>query len=125
MVIKSLLIAAVVLLALVLARGHGARRLAVRRLGLAAFAGLAVVSILKPDLATWVAQRIDVGRGTDLLLYLMIVIFFSYVSTRYVREQRTLRQLTALSRRVALIEAPPPRSPDDPKPVGPGENQCR
>ncbi|MDR0626775.1 MAG: DUF2304 domain-containing protein [Bifidobacteriaceae bacterium] len=109
MAIKIVLIAAVVLVALVLAGGHGARRLALRRLGLAAFAAVAVVSILLPDTLTWVAQKVDVGRGTDLLLYALIVVFFSYLSTRYVRDRRTLRQVTALARRVALIEAPAPR----------------
>ena len=109
MAIKIVLIAAVVLVALVLAGGHGARRLALRRLGLAAFAAVAVVSILLPDTLTWVAQKVDVGRGTDLLLYALIVVFFSYLSTRYVRDRRTLRQVTVLARRVALIEALPPR----------------
>ncbi|MDR2372694.1 MAG: DUF2304 domain-containing protein [Bifidobacteriaceae bacterium] len=110
MVIKIVLIAAVVMVALVMGRGHGARRQALRRLGLAAFAGLAVASILQPDMLTWVAQKINVGRGADLLLYALIVVFLSYVSTRHVRDQRTWRQLTALARRVALLEAPAPRA---------------
>ncbi|MDR1188283.1 MAG: DUF2304 domain-containing protein [Bifidobacteriaceae bacterium] len=112
MTIKIVLIAAVLLVALLMLRGQGARRQALRRLGLLAFAGLAVVSILQPDMLTWLAQKINVGRGADLLLYLLIVVFFSYVSTRHVRDQRVLGQLTALARRVALIEAPPPRAND-------------
>jgi hypothetical protein len=110
--IKIVLIAAVVLVALAMLRGGGARRQALRRLGLLAFAGLAVASILQPDWLTWLAQKINVGRGADLLLYALIVVFFSYISTRYVRDQRTLRQMTALARRIALIEAPPHRSDD-------------
>ncbi|MDR1441065.1 MAG: DUF2304 domain-containing protein [Bifidobacteriaceae bacterium] len=109
MVIQIVLIAAVVLIALVMGRGQGARGQALRRLGLAAFAVLAVASILRPDMLTEVAQLVNVGRGTDLLLYVLIVVFLTYVSTRYVRDQRAWRQITALARRVALIEAPPPR----------------
>jgi hypothetical protein len=107
--IQIVLIGAVALVALVLLRGHGARHQALRRLGLLAFAALAVASILQPDKLTSVAQKINVGRGADLLLYALIVVFLSYVATRRVRDQRATRQLTALARRVALIEAPPPR----------------
>ncbi|MDR2252476.1 MAG: DUF2304 domain-containing protein [Bifidobacteriaceae bacterium] len=111
MLIKILLIAAVLAVGATLIRGHGARRQALRRLGLILFAVLAVVSILEPDWLTWAAQKINVGRGADLLLYTLIVVFFSYVATRHVRDARTQDKITALARRVALIEAPPPRDP--------------
>ncbi|MDR1635370.1 MAG: DUF2304 domain-containing protein [Bifidobacteriaceae bacterium] len=120
MVIKIVLIAAVVLAALVLARGGGQRRQALRRLGLAAFAAVAVASIIQPDMLTGLARRLGVGRGADLLLYALIVVFFSYISTRHLRDQRTLRQLTALARRVALIEAPPHRRLDGEPSTAPG-----
>jgi hypothetical protein len=109
MLIKIVLIAAVLVVGAVLIRGQGARRQALRRLGLVVFAVLAVVSIIQPDLLTWAARKINVGRGADLLLYALIVVFFSYVATRHVRDARTQDQITALARRVALNQAPPPR----------------
>jgi hypothetical protein len=109
MIIQILLIAAVVVIAFGLAQGSGGRRLALRRLGLVAFALLAAGGVLYPEALTWVGQQIGVGRGADLLLYLLIVAFLSYVATRFTRDKRTDRRLTELARRVALAEAPPPR----------------
>jgi hypothetical protein len=121
MLIKAVLIAAVLGVGAVLIRGHGARRQALRRLGLAVFAVLAVISILQPDSLTWLARQINVGRGADLLLYALIVVFFSYVATRYLRDARTVDQLTAIARRLALDQAPPPR----PGQAGPTEGAAR
>jgi hypothetical protein len=112
--IKIILIAAVLLLGAGMLRGQGKRRQALRRIGLVVFAVVAVTSILQPDYLTWVAQRINVGRGADLLLYALIVVFFSYIATRYRRDTRTQEMITAISRRVALNQAPPPRPPDTP-----------
>ncbi|MDR0594254.1 MAG: DUF2304 domain-containing protein [Bifidobacteriaceae bacterium] len=120
MTIKIVLIAAVVLVALAMLRGHGERHQALRRLGLAAFAALAVASIIQPDWLTWLALRLGVGRGADLLLYALIVVFFSYVATRHMRDRRVDRQLTALARRLALLEAPPPRPAWVEPSAGPG-----
>ncbi|MDR1428551.1 MAG: DUF2304 domain-containing protein [Bifidobacteriaceae bacterium] len=108
MIVKALLIVAVVAIAAGLARG-GARRLALRRVGLAVFALAAIGGVLYPDTLTWVAQRIGVGRGADLMLYVLIVAFLSYIATRFAHDRRTDRRLTDLARCVALAEAPPPR----------------
>lgn len=35
---------------------------------------LAVASVLHPDLTQWMAERLGVTRGTDLVLYLFIVV---------------------------------------------------
>ena len=112
--IRLLLLLAVGGIALALFRGgRGARHLAIRRLCLLAFTGFAALSVLLPELWTQVAQRIGVGRGTDLLLYGLIVAFLGYVATSYLRFQDLQRQVTLLSRRLALDEAPPARSAAD------------
>ncbi|MDR2381335.1 MAG: DUF2304 domain-containing protein, partial [Bifidobacteriaceae bacterium] len=110
--IKALLIAAVLLIGAAAIRGQGARRQALRRIGLVAFAGFAVVSILQPDLLTAAARLLNVGRGADLLLYALIVVFLAYVATRHVRDARMADKITALARQVALNQAPPPRAVD-------------
>jgi hypothetical protein len=107
--IKVILIAAVVLIAVLMMRGHGARRQALRRIGLLVFAAAAVASILVPDLLTDLAQILAVGRGADLLLYALIVMFLSYLATQHRRDQRIQRQMTALARRLALDQAPAAR----------------
>jgi hypothetical protein len=110
-IIKVLLVIAVVLITGALARGGGARRLALRRLGLAVFALVVVASILYPNAWTRVARLVGVGRGADLLLYMLIVAVLALVATRFARDRRVQQQLTALARRVALAEAVPPTAP--------------
>lgn len=93
--------------ALVLLRGYsGARHQAIRRLLLLGFTLLAGASLLAPQVWTGAAELLGVGRGTDLLLYLTIVAFLGFVATTYLRFRDMQKQITALSRRLALDEAP-------------------
>ena len=75
MAIKLLLLLAFSALAVTAARlGPSPRHLAVRRLlatGLLLVSGL---SVLFPDLVTAVAHLVGVGRGTDLVLYVLVVV---------------------------------------------------
>ena len=104
--IQILLIAAIVLLAFFMMRRTGAdSHLAIRRLLLGVFVLIAVLSVLFPQWLTWLAQLIGVGRGTDLVLYALIVIFLAFVYTQYRRNAQLQRQLTLLSRRIALLDA--------------------
>ena len=45
------------------------------------------------------------GRGTDLVLYLMAVSFGFYVVNDYLRGQDSRQQLHRLARRIAVLEA--------------------
>jgi small membrane protein len=107
--IQVLLILAVGVVALFLLRATaGARHQAIRRVLALAFAVLAIVSILAPTWVTRVAHLVGVGRGTDLLLYALIVAFLGYTATAYRRTMLIERRLTALTRQIALDEVPPP-----------------
>lgn len=128
--IQLLLIVGTVLIALRLMAGTGQRTQAIRRLGLLAFAGLAVLSILFPSLWTRLAQLVGIGRGTDLILYALVVAFFGFVATTFRRQREADQRYTRLARRLALDEAPPPPVPphtapsagthaDDPAPEDP------
>lgn len=104
--IQFLLIAAIVVLAFFMMRRTGAdSHLAIRRLLMALFVVAAVVSVLFPQWLTWLAQLIGVGRGTDLLLYALIVMFLAFVYTQFRRNAQLQRQVTLLSRRIALLDA--------------------
>ncbi len=117
--IQLALIVATLLAAARLLAGRGQRTQALRRLGLVGFAALAVLSILFPSVWTRVAHAVGVGRGTDLILYALVVAFFSFVTTTFRRQRLLELQYTRLARRIALDEAPPPRSlPDE----GPDED---
>lgn len=115
-IIQVVLIALVVLVVARLFRSRGARAQAIRRIGLVVFAAFAAVSILFPDVWTTIAQKVGVGRGTDLVLYALVVAFLSFTVTTYLRFRDLETNYTRLARKIALSDAPtPPGNPDDPQ----------
>jgi small membrane protein len=117
--IQLLLIVVVIVIAARLLRGRGARTQAVRRLGLLLFAGFAIWSILFPSVWNRIAKLVGVGRGTDMVLYALVVAFLSFTLTTYVRFRDFEARYTKLARRQALDEAGPPHdagvAPNKPK----------
>lgn len=104
--IQFLLIVAVAVLGAVMMRRTGAdSHLAIRRLLMMLFVVAAVLSILFPQWLSWVASLIGVGRGTDLLLYALVVMFLTFIYTQYRRNLVQQRRLTRLARRIALLDA--------------------
>jgi hypothetical protein len=112
-IIQALLIAVVVLVVARLFRSRGARAQAIRRVGLVVFAAFAAVSILFPDVWTRLAHKLGVGRGTDLVLYALVVAFLSFTVTTYLRFRDLETTYTRLARRIALRETPRPTERDD------------
>ncbi|GIL35501.1 DUF2304 domain-containing protein [Phycicoccus jejuensis] len=104
-VVQVLLIVVVAVVAARLFRSRGARAQAIRRLGVLAFAAFAVVSIIFPDVWTRLAHVFGVGRGTDLVLYGLVVAFLSFTVTTYLRFRDLETRYTRLARRIALDEA--------------------
>ncbi|WEK62694.1 MAG: DUF2304 domain-containing protein [Candidatus Microbacterium colombiense] len=104
--IQFLLIAAIVILAVFMMRRTGAdSHLAIRRLLMGLFVVAAVLSVLFPQWLSWLARLVGVGRGTDLVLYALIVMFLAFVYSQYRRNIALQRQLTLLARKIALLEA--------------------
>jgi hypothetical protein len=102
-----LILAAIGLLVLLLRSRTSARTRAWKKLILIALTGIAILSILRPGLTGKVANLVGVGRGTDLLLYLLTAVFL-YVAVGFFLRFRDLeRQLTVLARRLAVDEANP------------------
>lgn len=107
--IQLVLIGFVILTAVRLLRHRGARTQAVRRLGLMLFAALAVWSILFPSVWDRIARLVGVGRGTDMVLYALVVAFLSFTLTTYLRFRDLETRYTKLARRLALAEVGPPQ----------------
>ena len=104
--IKIVLLVAIVVVTTMLTRSTaGARHQAVRRLTLVAFVVLAAAAILFPRLLTQVAQFLGVGRGADLLLYGLTVVFLGYVAASYRRMRQMEQQVTVLARELAVRAA--------------------
>lgn len=113
--IKTILLAAIVLVTVMLTRSTaGARHQAIRRLMLIGFVILAVIAVLFPPFLTQVAQTVGVGRGADLLLYGLTVTFLGYVAASFRRLQQMERQVTELARELALREAVANETQDPP-----------
>lgn len=106
-IVQTVLVLAVAVGALALMRGGAnARHLAIRRIMLLAFAFVAVFSIFFPVVLTRIAQALGIGRGTDLVLYALIVSFMVFVASSAQRHRRMEQALTKLARRLALDETP-------------------
>lgn len=111
--IQILLIAGVVAIGAFFMRRTGAdSHLAIRRLLFGVFVLAAILSILFPQWLTFVANLIGVGRGTDLLLYALILMFLAFVYTQSRRNAEQQRRLTLLARKLALLQGTEPKTPE-------------
>jgi small membrane protein len=89
-------------------RGGGARHQAIRRVFMLVFVVAAASSVFFPQVWTWVANLFGVGRGADLLLYFLVLIFIGFVATTYRRFRHVEAEITTLSRQLALLNAAEP-----------------
>lgn len=104
--IKTILIAGIAIIGLMSLRmPRGSRHQALRRVALIGFIVFAAASVLFPDLWNVAAGWVGVGRGTDLLLYVLIIAFLGYMASSYLRFREMESQVTLLARRIALDEA--------------------
>ncbi len=100
-----------------------------RRLAALALAGFAIVAVLAPAFTTRLAHLVGIGRGTDLLLYALVMTFVFTTAGLYFRCRDIERRLVEVTRAVAIREAlaaggppgsgkPGPPSPRRPSPAG-------
>lgn len=106
MLIQYLLIAGVVLLLMVFLRRHGTTSASASvKIGFVAFMVFGVLAVLYPDALSVVARWLGVGRGTDLLLYGLLVAFAFAVLDTLLRFRRLERRYVLLARTIALRDA--------------------
>lgn len=106
MIIKILLILGIASAALFALRGtNSSTHLAVRRLFGAGFVVVAGASVVFPDLVTWLANRVGVATGTNLVLYALVVVFLFTTIGLHQRIHLLERRLTQISREFTLWRA--------------------
>ncbi len=106
MVIKLILVLAVVALLVLFVRSRpGVRLQAGKRVGVVVFALSNIYAILRPEDVSAVANALGVGRGTDLVLYALVIAFLLGMLNFYIRFKESDRRFTELARTVALREA--------------------
>lgn len=111
-IVQLLLVLAVGYGALTLVRGGAnAKHQAIRRLVGLAFFLFAALSIFVPDMVSHIARFLGIGRGTDLVLYGLVVLFMitQYTSAHQRAQQET--NTTRLARHIAISEAEKPWAP--------------
>jgi len=113
-IVKTLLIASFVFLAFILLFPRkGARPLAIRRLTLLLVFALAVMAVIRPDWVSSVAAIVGVGRGADLLLYTLVVVFAGQTIASSIRYSRIEQDVTEVARHLALLAADPISTPPE------------
>lgn len=65
---------------------------------------LALAGVLDPNLTSYVAKYVGIGRGTDIVLYLSIVLLFYLVFRLSISLEEVRREVTKLVRKLALEE---------------------
>ena len=106
MIVKILLLlAAVGLVAFFLSNRRKARAKAGVKMGFVVFLIGGLYAVIRPDDLTWLANQIGIGRGTDLLLYILIMAFAFVTVSTYVRFREQDLRYARLARAVALQNA--------------------
>ncbi|HTP89800.1 MAG TPA: DUF2304 domain-containing protein [Bryobacteraceae bacterium] len=67
--------------------------------------GFAALLVLRPTVATWLANLVGIGRGVDLITYLAIPGLALFVLLLFARIRELNAKLTALVRENALADA--------------------
>jgi hypothetical protein len=103
MIIRALLIAGALGLGAYLLRERApGQHLAARRIFGLGIVGLAIGAVLFPSVLTRIANVVGVGRGTDLVLYVLAMVFLFTTASTYQRISHLETRITQLTRALAL-----------------------
>lgn len=69
------------------------------------FTLLAIVAIIFPESSNKVANAVGVGRGADLLLYMLTLAFVFVVLSLYIKGKKENQRFVQLARRMAILDA--------------------
>lgn len=119
MIIKAFLIVSVILVMTYVARSNATgRHLAIRRLAGVAFSLVWVVAVVAPDTVTQLAHLVGVGRGTDLVLYVLVVAYLLTAITQRQSLNDLNDRIGRLTREIALMTSAPGSQTSDTHPDG-------
>ena len=106
MLIQLVLVVSVLVVLIVFVRSSNAVYVqASKRIALVLFLVVNVYAVMRPDDLTTIAHFLGVGRGTDLVLYALVVAFIAAVFSMYQRYRVVDRRYTELARTLAIREA--------------------
>jgi hypothetical protein len=103
LLIKIILIVVIAIFAIILLLPErGSRRTAIRRIALVLLFVALAGGVASPGVVDQVAKILGVGRGTDLLLYALFVVFIAQAIAMSRRNRQLEKQITVLARRKAI-----------------------
>ena len=108
-----LLLAGAALVAFFVANRRKARAKAGVKIGFVLFVVFMVYAVIRPDDLTWVANRLGVQRGTDLVLYALVMGFAFVTVSTWVRFREQELRYARLARTIALANAVRPEDQVD------------
>lgn len=76
-----------------------------KKIGLVFLAVMMIIAVLFPELTNHLANFVGVGRGADLLLYMLSLAFVLYVLNTYMHRIDEKDTTYRLARKIAIIEA--------------------
>lgn len=104
--IKGILIVSLVIVAFVIVRPVKTdSSLALRRIGMFLVLLAAIFAVIFPEIFNRFAKSIGVMSGTNLLVYLMVIVLLAQMASSYRKDLATKEKLTTLARQIALMES--------------------
>lgn len=76
-----------------------------KKIGLLFLVVAMIIAIIFPDTTNDLAHLVGIGRGADLLLYVLTLAFIAYVLNTYLQQQAEKDGLYRLARKIALLDA--------------------
>ena len=105
MVIQLILISSVLSLGVFFLKNRETMRTrAIIKLLLGIFIVFSTITILNPEILNRIANKMGVGRGTDLLLYMLFVAYVFSFFFMYLDLKKISNTKTKLARKIALLE---------------------
>ena len=84
---------------------HSVEVRALKRLAFLAFILVTIIAIIWPSSTNWLAHELGVGRGADLVLYLLFAAFVFVSVNTYFRFKIQEGRFTDLARAIAVRDA--------------------
>ncbi len=78
---------------------------AFRRIAFLGLTVLIILAVIFPDTLTGIANTFGIGRGADLVIYLVAISLLFFSVSTYLKFGDMDRRITLLSRHIALLES--------------------
>jgi hypothetical protein len=93
-----------------------ARRRPAQKLAMTVVFAAIIVLVLFPDLSTWCAHAVGVGRGVDLVFYLSTLVLLCLCFNLYLGQKALEDRLVVVVRELALMQHRPSAPAPEPCP---------